>query len=177
MPVVISWNLKNKKAKQLTAFCTWQLAKKVCPENRNHLGKICFWFFNPHLKILMLILERKERTEREREKTIIWETCIIGSYKHSDLELNPQQRYVPWQGIEPETFWWIRWCSNQPSHMARVGKHTLFAWLEPRKKPLNLSKAKHYWIKSFVNIESCKWWAKFFFLISFFILTFDKCII
>ena len=76
--------------------------------------KFYFIIFNPFLRICLLILEREQRGEREKETSV---SCL--SYA-SDQESNLQPRYVLWAGIEPTTFWYMGWHSNQWSRPARA---------------------------------------------------------
>ena len=58
---------------------------------------------------------RKGEGGRERENH-----RLVAFHRHPDQGSNPPPRYVPWPGIEPATFWCLRWCFSQLSHPARV---------------------------------------------------------
>lgn len=61
------------------------------------------------------------QTERKRER----ETLTGCSCMCPNRVLNPQPRYISWQGIESANFWCTEWCSNQVSHMTRAASHFL----------------------------------------------------
>ena len=58
--------------------------------------------------MLIDFLERGESREGEKH----WS---VASLMHPKQGLNPQPRYVPWQGIEPMNFWFIRQHYNELS--------------------------------------------------------------
>ena len=73
-------------------------------------------FFNPHLRIydIFIDLRRGVGAERERER-------------ERNIHQLPMHvaRCVPWPGIKRAAFWWMGWCSNQLSQLARVIKRNL----------------------------------------------------
>lgn len=54
--------------------------------------------------------------ERQRERERGEKHWLVASCA---LCLNLQTGYVPWQGIKPETFQCMGWCSNQPNHIGQ----------------------------------------------------------
>ena len=76
------------------------------------------FLFNPHPRICLLILEMGGEGGRERH----WceKHRSVASLTLADLETNPQPRWVSWMGIEPATFSWMGWCSNQLTLLARA---------------------------------------------------------
>ena len=53
-------------------------------------------FFNPHQKIHLLLLEKKEGRKREEIINVREEHQSFASHTFPDRGLNPQPRYVPW---------------------------------------------------------------------------------
>ena len=80
------------------------------------------------LKILILghffhcFLEREGRREKEREK--YWYEREVSSV-YEPQGSNPQPRYVPWQVIEPMSFWPMGQWPNKLSHTCKGN----FSWL------------------------------------------------
>ena len=68
--------------------------------------------------------ESRREGERERGREVsMWERNInqlIAFHMIPDRGPNPQCRYVTWLEIEPESFWFMRRCTNQLSNTARV---------------------------------------------------------
>ena len=57
-------------------------------------------YFNPHLRLCLLILKREEGGEREQHQRES-ETWIFASGAHPDQGSNPQSSSVTWLGFEP----------------------------------------------------------------------------
>ena len=74
--------------------------------------------FSPSSENMLIDVERGKGREREREKNIDVKErhWSIASHTHDDQGLNSQLRHVPWLGIEPLTFWFMRWYHKQLSH-------------------------------------------------------------
>ena len=64
---------------------------QTCTQNHNLHFNLRSYFFIPHLRLCLLILERGRKGEREREKNI----CM--------QNINWLPPYIPWPGIEPAT--------------------------------------------------------------------------
>ena len=71
-------------------------------------------------KICLLILEREERRERERNIDVREKHGLVASQKCPDWGSNLHPTYVPWLRIKPQTFWCMGWRSNHLSHLART---------------------------------------------------------
>ena len=69
-------------------------------------------YFNPHPKICLLILERKEGRQR-------------GKHRCKRETLISYLSYAPWLGIKPTTFGCMGWCSNQANHWQGLPKKIL----------------------------------------------------
>ena len=69
-------------------------------------------YFNPHPKICLLILERKEGRQR-------------GTHRCKRETLISYLSYAPWLGIKPTTFGCMGWCSNQANHWQGLPKKIL----------------------------------------------------
>ena len=82
------------------------------------LSLVYLFFFNPHLRIHLLVLERGR--ERERNIDVKEKHQLIASHMCPDWGLNLQPRYVPWPRNKPMTFWYMKRCSSQLSHPART---------------------------------------------------------
>lgn len=63
-----------------------------------------FFFFNPHLRKGRGEGEKKRGREGEREKREVKEKCLPVASVQTRPGIEPQPRYVPWPGTEPEHF-------------------------------------------------------------------------
>lgn len=54
---------------------------------------------------------------------------LVAYHTYPDWGWNLQPSYMPWQGIEPTTFWYMGWCSNQLKHLVRALAHFLKSFL------------------------------------------------
>ena len=83
--------------------------------------------FNAHPRICLLILEREEKEERDRERKKHWceRETSVASCMHPDWRLNLQPRHVSWPGIYLTTFWCMGQHSNQLSHPTRATQQIL----------------------------------------------------
>ena len=93
-----------------------------------------FWYYyydflKPHLRTCLLILERGERWERERERNIDVreEHWLLASCMCPNWGINPQPRHVPWPGIKPMTFWFTG--PHQPGWVLIFFFLSIFYWL------------------------------------------------
>ena len=88
----------------------------------------------------LLILEREEGGERERERNInVREKHrSVASHVHPNQGSTPQPRFVPWLEIEPSTFWCMGKRSNQLSYTSQgllLFFFFFFCWNLPCAKP------------------------------------------
>ena len=76
------------------------------------LAKLWLWhllflfFFNPHMRTSLLILERGKGRERERERNsnVREKHRLVAFHICPDLGPDPQPRYVPWLKLNPRPF-------------------------------------------------------------------------
>ena len=81
------------------------------------------FIFHPYPSTCLLILDRGEG--REREKDVREKHWSVGSGMPLTGGPNLQPGLVPWLGMEPLTFWFMGWCSDQQCHIS-LGKDRIF---------------------------------------------------
>ena len=102
---LLKWNFRLRKSGKLTKHFFLSFCK------------------NPHLRICLLILERKEGGEREK----YW--WSVTSRMCLSQKLNPQPTYVLWLGIKPSNLWNTGWCSSLLSYLARAQQNISSTYL------------------------------------------------
>ena len=71
---------------------------------------------------------REKETDRDRDADLRERHQSVASHTCPDRGLNPQPRYMPWPGIEPTTFQFMGWCTNQLSRPHWPGHGWLFLY-------------------------------------------------
>ena len=118
-------------------FSSWFIqtlpVRQSGPERNGHKGYhtsrfwVCFFFF-PHWRTFIDFRERGREEERERENIDVREKHrSVASHTRPDWGSNPQPRHVPWSGIEPVTFQFTGWCSNDLSHTGQRSSRFILA--------------------------------------------------
>ena len=89
-----------------------------------------FSFFNPHPRMCLLILERKEGKERERNIDVR-ETSIGRLPQAPQPGMEPTTWVCAPTRTKPSTFCCMRWHSHQLSHRTRACNYTFLNIAEP----------------------------------------------
>ena len=101
------------------------------------------YYFYPHLRACLLILDRREGREKEGKKHRCEREIPISCLSYAPwMGPHLKSRHVPWPGVKPATFRFTEQCSNRLSHTS----HGLSLFLTKAFKIITFSSAEEHFI-------------------------------